>query len=219
MRQEQGSGKDRPPDAEGSAAWDRAYLEQGRLWGGSPFPVEDLPAGGLILDLGCGNGKLLASVTGRPCCYIGIDSSPQACRLARRAADSKATCILTADARALPLRSGSVDIVVASHVAGHLVAGDRAILFREAARVLREGGLLLFSDFSVGDFRSGKGIEVEERTFLRMNGIATHYFTEEEVRGLLGLLTVRDLATLRRQMKVRGRAYPRAEIIASFVKE
>jgi SAM-dependent methyltransferase len=51
---------------------------------------------------------------------------------------------VAADAASLPLRSDAVDVVVAALVVSHLDAPRQAL--REAARVLRSGGVLVLSD-------------------------------------------------------------------------
>ncbi len=202
-----------------SSAWDNAYAEKGRLWGGIPFPVKDLPEHSLILELGCGSGAILSGLTGKEYGLIALDYSFPACRLARSAIkNNPAADVLAADARAIPLKNNSVDAVIARHVAGHLIAGDRSILFAEAARVLKGGGLFLFCDFSDEDFRAGKGIEIEPGTFRRRTGIITHYFTEAEVQKIQKPFTLRKIATHRWSLTVRGRRYPRAEIVAAFQK-
>ncbi len=213
-----GPGKNRAVEPATPDAWDKAYATQGRLWGGTPGPVPELPAGSRVLELGCGNGKLLLSLAGKPYDCIALDFSQHACRLARRTVNNPDVTLLVADARKIPLRSGTVNAVVAHHVAGHLLAEDRSFLINETARVLSGGGWFLFCDFSAEDFRAGKGTEIGERTYRRGTGIITHYFTEEEVRGMSGPFQVRDLTTIRRIMTVGGRIYPRAEIMATFVK-
>lgn len=201
------------------SAWDHLYAKQGCLWGGMPFPVQDLPQHSCILELGCGNGKIVSLLAGKQFDLVALDFSPHACRLARNAVkEYAATDILTADARTIPLRSGSVDAVVANHIAGHLMEKDRTILLCEVARVLRGGGRFLFCDFSVDDFRAGNGTEVEKHTYLRGTGIITHYFTEAEVRLLSDRFIPDTISTHNWSMKVRGRDHTRAEIIASFIR-
>ena len=61
--------------------WDKDYKSRGRLWGGSARRLPDLPEGSLVLELGCGNGKTLASMISRPWKIMAIDISFQALRL------------------------------------------------------------------------------------------------------------------------------------------
>jgi SAM-dependent methyltransferase len=200
-------------------AWDCAYATQGRLWGGLPFHVPGLPDKARVLELGCGNGMTTGALAGKQYDLVALDFSPHACRLARNALKGHAPVdVLTADARTIPLRSGSVDVVVAHHVAGHLREKDRTLMVKEAARVLKGGGRFLFCAFSVEDFRVGKGTEVEPQTYRRGNGIITHYFTEAEIGSLSDRFIPDTIRTHRWSMKVRGGDHTRAEIIASFTR-
>jgi ubiquinone/menaquinone biosynthesis C-methylase UbiE len=172
-----------------------------------------------ILELGCGNGRTTVALSEKAGSLIALDFSLQACRLARKNAGAgERTDILAADARAIPIAAGSVDAVVAHHVAGHLLREDRLLLARESVRVLKPGGFFFFCDFSIEDFRCGSGKVVEDRTYRRGNGVITHYFSEDEVRSLSGQLSVMDLTTRRWPLRIFGRDYPRAELIASFIK-
>jgi ubiquinone/menaquinone biosynthesis C-methylase UbiE len=200
------------------AAWETAYAKQGRLWGGVPAIIPDLPDHSRVLELGCGNGKLLAFLAENLHECIGLDFSENACRLSQRNVKSPNVNLIIADARQIPLRSGSVDTVIAFHVVGHLLAEDRTALVAESARVLSSGGKFLFCDFSIEDFRAGNGEEIEDRTYRRGTGIITHYFTDDEIRALSGHLSIDMMRTIRRSMKIRGTVYPRAEIMATFVR-
>jgi hypothetical protein len=78
--------------------------------------------------------------------------------------------------------------------------------------------LLYFRDFSTRDFRYGRGLETEAGTFKRKSGIATHYFSREEVLTLFHNLAVQSLVEHQWEMRVRGIGLPRAEIVAEFKK-
>jgi SAM-dependent methyltransferase len=196
-------------------AWDQDYTSRGRLWGGG---VKDLPVlseGSFVLELGCGDGKTLSALPGG-CRVVGLDISPQALLLARRArADAH---FILADASRLPLREKSFDIVFAFHVTGHLLTPGRRALAADAARVLVPGGQLFLRDFCDLDMRAGQGAEVEPGTFRRGNGVITHYFTEDEVKELFCGLRLASIGTHSWKMRVKGENYLRAEVEAVFFK-
>jgi SAM-dependent methyltransferase len=197
-------------------AWDRDYASRGRVWGGGVKDLPSLPACSEVLELGCGDGKTLAGMPGG-WNVVALDVSSQALRLARRAG-TDASFIL-ADASRLPLRSDGFDAVFAFHVAGHLFAEQRALLAREAARVLLPGGRLFFRDFAWDDLRAGQGEMVEPGSFLRKNGILTHFFREDEVAELFSSLVPEAIATHRWRLRVSGEELQRAEVQAVFVKK
>lgn len=199
--------------------WDNDYQQRGRLWGGSAHSLPRLPCGSRILELGCGDGKTTASLAEADCSVTAIDFSSHAVSLCRQTcSDPDLVRVLIADIRKTPFRNESFDIVIASHITGHLSLFGRRDLSSEVLRLLVPAGTIYFRDFSVGDFRYGYGKETETGTFTRKNGIATHYFTEGEVLALFTGLVVQSLVQHRWEMRVRGMVFPRAEIVAEFKK-
>ncbi|MBN1322722.1 MAG: class I SAM-dependent methyltransferase [Methanotrichaceae archaeon] len=182
-------------------AWDCDYERRGRLWGGAG-DLPELPQDSRILELGCGDGKTLGLAADRGLPVIGLDISKQALALARGAAP--AAPLILADARALPFRDGCIDYILAYHVFGHLLEGERRAAAREAARVLRPGGRLFFRDFGRGDMRYGRGEEVEQGTFRRGAGTITHYFSPEEAAALFCWMRVAHVEAVRWTMRIRG---------------
>jgi ubiquinone/menaquinone biosynthesis C-methylase UbiE len=104
--------------------------------------LERLPAleGRIVLDLACGTGRYaeIASRSGAARC-VGVDFS--AAMLARARIDIG----IRADMTQLPLRSAVFDVVLSGLAMGH--ASDLTACLREVARVMRPGGVLLYSDF------------------------------------------------------------------------
>lgn len=95
-----------------------------------------------VLDLGCGTGycmQQLPSVSTR----IGLDLSESMLAVAR-AKTNDANCLwLTGDAEALPLQNESVDAVISS--LSIQWCADNATLFSGIYRILKPGGVFLFS--------------------------------------------------------------------------
>lgn len=117
---------------------------------GVPTAVAELRAGETVLDLGCGAGAdVLISArrvgpTGRA---IGVDMTEEMLELARSnaaAAGVPNTEFRKGYLEALPLPDASVDVVISNCVIN--LAADKAVVLHEAARVLRPGGRIAFSD-------------------------------------------------------------------------
>ena len=198
-------------------AWEKEYKSRGRLWGGGlPF-LPDLPPGSRVLELGCGNGKTLSAALRYPWSIAALDISNEAIRLGRIAAQERAD-FLVADACLLPFRDQAFDAVFAFHVVGHVPHAEREMMAAEATRVLKFGGKLFFRDFGAEDMRAGVGEEVEPGTFMRGQGVTTHYFTEYEAEDLFSQMKAVNLFTHKWKMRVRSKDLLRAEVEAVFQK-
>ncbi len=96
---------------------------------------------GVAVDLGCGLGSELGYLVGRGWHGLGVDLSPTA--LARAHAHHPAVSFARADATRLPVRTGAADLLLDRGCFHYLPEPARARYAREAARLLRPGGLLL----------------------------------------------------------------------------
>jgi arsenite methyltransferase len=106
--------------------------------------VAEIRTGATVLDLGCGAGldSLVAARRAGPRgTVVGVDfSAPMVARARAAAAESGAAnaVFCRANAQDLPLRTASVDVALVNGIFNLNPA--RAPIFRELARVLREGG-------------------------------------------------------------------------------
>lgn len=199
-------------------AWERNYHKRGALWQGAATGIPSFPPGTRVLEAGCGNGKTLATLSQNGCHVTGCDIAASAIRLARHAVPRAR--FVQADIRRLPFPDHTFDAVIAVHVTGALREADRSQAAAEYARILTPGSTLFFREFSVGDFRCGKGKPVEEQSFLRGDGVMTHYFTENEVQTLFSdEQWVGTVAAERWEMQVRGTRYPREVLSGVFYRK
>ncbi len=92
---------------------------------------------GLVVDLASGSGPVARELARPGRTVVGVDLSEAELRLAgRRGAGPR----VQADARSLPFRDGSVDVVTSA--LGLVVVRPLAAVLAEVARVLRPGGVL-----------------------------------------------------------------------------
>jgi SAM-dependent methyltransferase len=121
---------------------------------GNPHAIAPIPAGATVVDIGCGAGTdlLLAALQVGPAGRaIGVDMTEAMRERARRGA---AACGLThvevreGDATALPVETGTVDVVISNGVL-NLVADKRAAI-AEIHRILKPGGRAQIADIVLG---------------------------------------------------------------------
>lgn len=193
-------------------AFQSDYLMRGARWGGHA-EIPDIAPGALVLETGCGNGKTLHALLSAGIPAFGIDISKEAVRLCG-CGDAAA-----ADIRYLPFKDESFDAVFCRHVLGHLVQRERCLAAEELMRVVRPGGCIHVSVFGKDDFRFGKGDVGEPGSFLRGDGIMTHYFTCDELCGYFSAgCTSYSVREKRWTLRVRGTEYPRCEIEGMFIR-
>ncbi len=192
--------------------WDTDYTLRGNRWGGAAAELPPLPAGSRVLECGCGNGKTLAAMAARGWDAVGVDISPAAVSLVR----THSCTAVCGDIAALPFSDGSFDAVFCWHVLGHLSASLWPAAAAEMRRVLVPSGSIFFKGFSRRDLRCGKGREVAPYSYLRGDGIVTHYFDEADIHEVFGRGALTRVSW---KMRVRGTEYLREEFCGIFGRE
>lgn len=162
--------------------WDRFYRYHEAPWRGERNLDKLRPwlDGSTVLELGCGNGKLLRPLRRAGEKVIGMDISFHAVRRVEGNA-------VLADAAVLPFLDGSFSAVMDIHCTGHLTEEGRRAAFAEAFRVLRPGGHLIVRRLGPRDLRAKKGTPVpgDVGTMELADGRTTHFTHEEELVSLL----------------------------------
>jgi SAM-dependent methyltransferase len=102
------------------------------------------PSGCRVLDLGCGTGELARALTAAGLQVTGCDISPSMLVQAHRDDGRCAGWVqLEPDWRRLPFATAAFDVVVAASVLEYVA--EPAVVMRECARVLRPGGVVLYT--------------------------------------------------------------------------
>lgn len=147
--------------------------------------AEDLPRNGVVLDVGNGLGAqdpVIAQIA-QPKSLVALNVTLSQLRAGReRLAEADARAVL-GDAMRIPLADESVDGVISVEAAFHFPS--RARFFREAARVLRPGGVLTMSDVPVERLPRGPFELLAGVTQLRVWGLGPGSAQgTEAIRGL-----------------------------------
>ncbi len=143
-----------------------------------------------ILDLGCGTGNEVFSLTRKGFDVIGVDYSKVGVRHALTKTGSKAAFVVADMAQPLPFLTAKFDAVM-SNVAAHMFS-DKVTrgIFREIKRILQPNGLFLFHLNAIEDrpFRTRRKSEVQElepNYILEGDGQTMHFFSVDYLQELL----------------------------------
>jgi len=123
-----------------------------------------ISSGDKILDLGCGNGRLLQIIGERGIEYFGVDTSEKLIRIAREKYPNHN--FQTADALSLPFSDNFFDKVYSIAVLHHIPSGEfRSKFLKEAKRVLKPGGLLVLTVWNLWQIKTAWKILVKNTAF------------------------------------------------------
>lgn len=142
-----------------AADWDRLRQEQyGRRFDvAAAFAL--LPSSATVVDLGCGTGQLIADIAPFAEAVIGVDTSPQMLKAARRHLSGLENVeLLQGELAELPIDSGACD--AATCVLALSYVEDPVAVICEMKRILKPGGRAVVVDLLAhdrNDFRRQMG--------------------------------------------------------------
>jgi SAM-dependent methyltransferase len=113
------------------------------------YVLSRISPGDVVLELGCGYGRVLVRLAPRARSIVGIDTSTGSLLLARRELGVASNCrVLTMDAACLGFVDGSFHVVVCIQNGISAFHVDERRLIAESIRVTSPGGLVLFSSYA-----------------------------------------------------------------------
>lgn len=103
----------------------------------------------LVLELGCGYGRAMKPLCGKARFVVGVDTAPQNIEYGRTFLKEHGNSrLLLSNAAEPAFPEGLFDVVVCIQNGICAFHEDKEILIREAVRVTRNGGRVLFSSYS-----------------------------------------------------------------------
>jgi SAM-dependent methyltransferase len=118
------------------------------------YVVARMPQDGVVLELGCGYGRVTSRIAAASRPVVGIDTSLDSIALARSLAardangPRRAAAFVVMDALHLGFRDACFQAVICVQNGICAFGVDAAALVREAIRVTRSGGRVLFSSYT-----------------------------------------------------------------------
>ncbi|MDH4197727.1 MAG: class I SAM-dependent methyltransferase [Candidatus Aminicenantes bacterium] len=113
------------------------------------FLLGHVGPGDVVLDLGCGYGRIMRALAGKAGLVVGIDTSFASLALGRERLQEVSNCrLLQMNAVSLGFREKSFDVVACIQNGISAFGVDQRILIRESVRVAGSGGTVLFSTYA-----------------------------------------------------------------------
>ncbi len=114
------------------------------MWQDLEFIKKYISNGDKVLDLGCGNGRLIDLLKDLDIKYVGIDSSEKLISLAKQKYPKHE--FLKANALKLPFKDNSFDKIISIAVLHHIPSRELRLKFlKEIKRVLKPNGKLVLT--------------------------------------------------------------------------
>ena len=111
--------------------------------------MDRIEPGGIVLELGCGYGRVLKRLAEKAEMSVGIDTSSASLEFGKNYLEGFPNCILfQMDAVRLAFSDGFFDAVVCIQNGLSAFKVEQKDLIRESIRVTRPGGLSIFSSYS-----------------------------------------------------------------------
>jgi len=144
-----------------------------------------------ILDLGYGAGRHVIYLTEKGFEVHGIDISRTGLKTTKEKLEKRrlGAELVKADMKSIPYINSCFGVVICINTIYHQKKAEIQRTISEIHRILRDNGLFFANFHSKRSGRYGKGIKIEEDTFIDETGpergVLHHFVDEEELRRLL----------------------------------
>ncbi|NWF87051.1 class I SAM-dependent methyltransferase [Candidatus Bathyarchaeota archaeon] len=144
-----------------------------------------------IFDLGCGAGRNLVYMASQGFEAHGMDMSQTGLDLTRKRLEKRnlKAHVVKGDMHWLPYMNACFNVVICLFAIYHQKLEDIKVTISEIRRVLKKKGVLLVNFQSKNSQMYGKGIKIEEDTFIRQDGpekgVPHHFTDKQEIMKLL----------------------------------
>jgi SAM-dependent methyltransferase len=170
--------------------WNERFRRDGKIWGDTPSITIDIAVRYFtiykihdVLVPGSGYGRHTEFFAKFGFNVFGIDSSEVAYQMAEHHNREKGFAIKykLGDVLEMPYKNESFEGVYCFNTLHFFMDKERKKIIDNVHRVLKKGGIAIFTVFSDKDLSFGRGQEVEPNTFESKKGRPAHYFTAEDL--------------------------------------
>ena len=150
----------------------------------------------IFLDLGCGMGRNSIYLGKEGFDVIGVDVSRSALKKTKAWAKIEGVpsmAVLRCSMTNLPFVRQTFHVVISVSVIHHAVKEEIKKAMEEIHKALKDNGLFLANLLSIGDYRYGSGLKIEDGTFQISEDFEAkqfkevhHFFSQKEIQTLLG---------------------------------
>lgn len=171
-----------------------------------------------VLDVGCGAGRYLIYMANQGFEVYGIDISEKGLGLTKERLKKRnlEALIVKSDMKELPYIDSCFDAVVCLHAIYHQRFEEIQGTIFEITRVLRKRGFLFINFLSKRTYSYGKGLKVEDDTFMEQEGVEKgvlhHFADEEEIKRLFKDFKILNLGL--KEKEVEGKLRSRWILVA-----
>lgn len=165
-----------------------------------------------VLDLACGAGRHQVFLAEHGFEAHGADISRTGLALTSQRLKKRRLYahLVKCDMKSLPYTACCIDAVVCLHAIYHQRLEDIQVTVAEIHRVLVKNGMVLVNFLSKRTYSSGKGVEVEDGTFMEETGPekgVLHHFTDKtEIESLFESFRIINLSLSEKEVEGRLRS-------------
>jgi len=183
-------------DQKGIINWNNSYsiVNSQNLWGDDEVPIMkkvvdifNQTGGKKFMDIPCGDGRNLNSLSEKLDIVIGMDSSQNALNISMarlKHFDLKNVLLTKGDIYDLPFQKEQLDGIFCWDILGHLVTPEKAL--KSLHKNLKTNGILIGSFFTLNDStRDSKMVKIGLEEFIYEDQFYFRYYTKTEVETLL----------------------------------
>jgi len=137
------------------------------VWADTQVFLDYIKNGDKVLDLGCGNGRLVDMLLSKEIEYFGVDQSEELIKNARKNYSELQFDVM--EATKLDYKDEEFDAIFSVSVLNHIPPVKHKDFFNEVFRVLKPGGYFMMANWNMWSDDNPKGLSKFQKKMSEMN--------------------------------------------------